>query len=93
VVQYLGSSTNEVRGDISAFNVLALIDDVRAAGSLESELNAIRNEDLLEFAAALTPDRTNSSIRCQICNELSNCKTFLRVSLHSLKFLQRMSLL
>jgi len=31
VVQYLGSSTNEVRGDICAFNVLALIDDVRAA--------------------------------------------------------------
>jgi len=26
-----GSSTNEVRGDICAFNVLALIDDVSAA--------------------------------------------------------------
>jgi len=29
--QYTGSSTNEVRGDICAFNVLALIDDVSAA--------------------------------------------------------------
>jgi len=26
-----GSSTNEVRGDICAFNVLALLDDVSAA--------------------------------------------------------------